>query len=311
MKYTNCEICSFNNYKLLFVTKDYNLGLDGNFNIVKCQKCGLVYLNPRPDDEELKKYYPVTYYERVVNKIEEENLNERYEFISYFKHTGKILDVGCGNGLFLNFMKEKGWEVYGVEVSKMACNFAKEKFNLEVYNSDLINADLKGGSFDLITMYDVLEHIPNINENLKRVYELLKTDGVFIANVPNFNSLQRITFGKYWCHLDIPRHFYHFTSLTLKKILENNNFISTGMYKSLIGLIKNPLRGYVNRLKKIIFSKSEKTTIRIYKDTSSKNIIYRMQFKLLISTFIRLLSYMVGKTGSICVVAKKNEKNIQ
>jgi 2-polyprenyl-3-methyl-5-hydroxy-6-metoxy-1,4-benzoquinol methylase len=325
VKYVNCEICNSDNFKLLFITKDYDWGLPGEFSIVRCNKCGLIFINPRPDYEELKRYYPEGYHsvvcENELTQEQRKNLNliynKRYKFLKKFKSAGRLLDVGCGDGLFLNFIKNKGWEVCGVEPSKLASDFAKNKLNLKIYNSDLINAHLEESDFDVITMWEVLEHIPNLNENLKEVCRLLKEDGIFIASVPNFRSIQRVLFGKYWYAIKAPTHLYHFTSNTLRKLLFNNGFLNVKVYNSLIN-IKNPVRGYSDSLRYFLSEynlyPSRVSLLKKVDEVEHKERIKNLKYfiismlhfmEFIIFSILELLSFFIGRTGTIFVVAKK------
>lgn len=325
MKNIKCEICGSDKYKVIYSdVYDYNWGVPGIFNIVKCNKCVFVYINPRPDNKEMDRYYPPMYYIRsykgsldfkelkAVNKIH----NSRCKFLKRFKSNGNLLDVGSGDGLFLNSIKDKGWKIHGVEPSKSASDFAKDKLRLEIYNNDLIGANLKENNFNVITMWEVLEHIPNLNENLKEVYKLLKQNGIFVASVPNFNSLQRVIFGKFWCGIDAPRHLYQFTPDTLKKLLLNNNFLNVKIYHSLIN-IKNPIMGYSDSIryfltkynfypKKVSLLNEESKKIVIPSNGFKYFIVCILHFvEFIVFSILEIFSFFLGKTGTIFVVARK------
>ncbi|MFH1824876.1 MAG: class I SAM-dependent methyltransferase [Candidatus Firestonebacteria bacterium] len=344
MKNKKCEICGSKDFKLLYILEDCNRRNKGVFKIVKCKKCKFVYLNPVLNRKELNKFYLSTCYKMDLNEKEKEGLSERYELINHFKKKGKILDIGAAQGFFLKFMKDKGWDVKGVELSKEACSFAKRKLNLNITNKDFIKTDLKNEKFDVMTMFEVMEHIPNINENLKKIYNHLKNKGVLIISVPNFNSLQRFIFGRYWCHIDVPRHLYHFTRKTIKKLLLNNGFVIEKTFGSLVLAKGNILSGLIKRLRQNIPSGNKKdkdiqsslkgnpclscpsvlighpesylisgfkTLDSRIRENDTKNDFfnslntYKIQFIKPISLMIRLLSFVTGTTGTMHIVARK------
>jgi len=139
------------------------------------------------------------------------------------KENGKLLDIGCGNGSFLKWLKEHGWHAYGLEINKEAVNLCKAN-GIEVFEGELIEVHFANENFDVITLIQVLEHVHNPSAILNEVHRILKTDGLLLIAVPNFGCLDRKILGADWPHLDIPRHLYHFELSTLKKLLEKNRF---------------------------------------------------------------------------------------
>jgi SAM-dependent methyltransferase len=134
-----------------------------------------------------------------------------------------ILDVGCGSGQFLYEMKELGLKVYGVEPGKFN-KAGNERHNLNIKNNDLISARFPPNYFDIITINQVLEHIPNPSETIKELFRVLNKDGVLIIGVPNTNSLAYNLFKKYWYQLDVPRHLFDFSKDNLKQLLKKEGF---------------------------------------------------------------------------------------
>lgn len=240
MEYVNCNFCQNNNTKLLFLQKDkFNITND-NFSIVQCQNCGLIYINPRPTQEEIIKFYPDTYswketltadtfFTKIIRKLEKlyrEHLL-RYEVKKSIKFTkkkkGKILDIGCGAGDRLNLFRKYGFDSYGTEITNMA-DYAKDFFGLNVIKKDLLEANLPDDFFDIITMYNVIEHVPNPGDIIKESYRILKKNGFLVIQTPNISCLQFIFLKNKWTVIDPPRHLYYFSDLILKKELEKNKF---------------------------------------------------------------------------------------
>jgi 2-polyprenyl-3-methyl-5-hydroxy-6-metoxy-1,4-benzoquinol methylase len=149
--------------------------------------------------------------------------------LTYDNSKIKILDIGCGTGEFLKSCKETGFDSIGVEPSQKARSFAIQTYNLKVKEEKEISS-LEKESFDAITMWHVLEHVPNLNERINQVFSLLKKDGVFIVAVPNLESKDAKEYGKYWAAYDVPRHLYHFSFSTIEKLMDKHNFV---LYKTL------------------------------------------------------------------------------
>ena len=233
MKYVKCNLCNSDDANLLFTAKDRNWCTEGSFNLVKCNVCGLVYINPRPTIQEMRKYYPKYYHVSASGIVEvtDENKVEMYPIfkdraraISAFKKNGRILDVGCGDGYFLKRMKDKGWETYGVEPGEVASKYAKDVLKVNAFNGELKEACYPDKYFDVITLFEVLEHLHNPSANLSEIGRILKEDGLLVITVPNFTGFAYKIFKERRLALDAPRHLYHFSQVTLCKILKKMEF---------------------------------------------------------------------------------------
>ena len=137
--------------------------------------------------------------------------------------TGQILDVGTGTGFFLNEMKINGWQVNGTEKSSDARDFAKKEFSLDNLPSENLFT-LKDNSFDVITLWHVLEHIHQITENMEAFGRLLKTNGKLIIAVPNHDSTDANHYKEFWAAFDVPRHIWHFAPKQMKQLGEKHGF---------------------------------------------------------------------------------------
>jgi SAM-dependent methyltransferase len=133
-----------------------------------------------------------------------------------------LLDVGCGNGSFLNNIQAlTGSQVYGVDVSKAAAHAAKEAFQLDIFTGTILDASFPDSYFDVITAWSYLEHLNAPARALLKIASLLKPGGCFIMNTPNFDSLNSKLFKDKWYHLDCPRHLYLYTPKTIAALLDN------------------------------------------------------------------------------------------
>ena len=138
------------------------------------------------------------------------------------KTSGTVLDLGCGTGEFLKIMKASGWETAGVDPSE-EWNKRSTDDN-KIYSADLMEVKFEGQSFDVITLWQVLEHLPEPDKYLAEMHRLLKKDGILVLSVPNINSLQAGLGGRRWFHLDLPRHRWQFVPETVLKMLDKTGF---------------------------------------------------------------------------------------
>ena len=152
-EYVNCNLCGADCNQLLFIKDDYE--------VVKCKKCNLVYINPRVRKVQLKeKYagdYSLGYIAKKVSK--RKRAKKIVKRISKFKGKGRFLDIGCSAGFILEAARERGFDPYGVEISPHALRYAREELKLEVFDGYLEDAHFADGFFDVVTMYNLLEHV--------------------------------------------------------------------------------------------------------------------------------------------------------
>jgi SAM-dependent methyltransferase len=235
-EYVKCDYCGSDNSERLF-GKNHGTKLhQDQFPYVKCRDCGLIYLNPRPKSSTIKKYYPDNYLPfrpaiedepcPIMRWIRQLKLSQRRILIERYCYTkpGKILDVGCATGLFLNEMNKHLWETEGVEISDFAINYARNKFGLSVFQGFLEGSHFDNGTFDVITFWDVLEHTYSPQATLRKASELLKSNGLLVINIPNWNSAERKIFGQNWAGFDAPKHLYVFTQNLIEGYLTKFEF---------------------------------------------------------------------------------------
>lgn len=132
---------------------------------------------------------------------------------------GKHLDIGCGSGRYVHWMRQHGWDSQGIEISATAVKNAREA-GLSVRQTTLLEAGFPANQFDLITAWEVLEHLPRLSDNLSEISRILKEGGKFVGSVPNIESWEAELFGRKWQGLEIPYHLYHFSPKSLKCVLE-------------------------------------------------------------------------------------------
>jgi len=232
METAGCILCGDSETRLAYTGKD-RLGVTSEpFSIVCCQRCGLLFLNPRPTKEEMGRYYPYNEYkDEFALALDDEpsllrRLNRLYHTekmcrsVERVKREGRLLDVGCATGNFLDRMRRRGnWQVRGVEINEEAARYARERFGLNIFAGELCEANYPASWFDVVTLWDVLEHLHDPLDTLKEINQVLKDDGILILSVPNSDSFDAKMFRGCWIGLDPPRHLYTFSIETLKWLL--------------------------------------------------------------------------------------------
>jgi hypothetical protein len=187
------------------------------FSILRCPECGIGATSPAPT--RIDRYYRERYYgnrhsftARLCNwrrrRLVSRSLSSRCDV--------RLLDVGCGDGAFLETAARAGWDALGVEP------LAAHKGKHTIFRSVDEAATL--APYDCITLWHVLEHVPSPSESLAQLRSMLSRDGVLLLAVPDFGGLQARVFGRHWLHLDVPRHLHHFTGQSLIRLLESTGF---------------------------------------------------------------------------------------
>ncbi len=213
--------------KLFLSVKDHSVSKE-TFNLYRDESLDLVYTHPQPNEADLAKYYDSDDY--ISHTDGKRSLFEKaYQFVknialknklntinSLQKSKGSILDIGAGTGDFLVVAKENSWQITGIEPSSKAKEIALKKGVSFVDNSSI----LENNAFDVITMWHVLEHVPNIENQIKELKRLLKPNGTILIAVPNFNSFDAQHYGQYWAAYDVPRHLWHFSKTAIQKLFE-------------------------------------------------------------------------------------------
>jgi SAM-dependent methyltransferase len=204
--------------------------------LIRCGQCGLVYQSPRPTPASIGVFYPPDYAPfrpavedeplALMRWMRRRKLQKRRQLVETYAEGsgGRVLDVGCSTGLFLNEMRQGGWEAQGVELTPSAAAYARERFDLEVFEGMLEDAPFEAGSFDAITFWDVLEHVFSPRKTLARSHALLAPGGTLAINIPNWKAMERGLFGRYWAGYDPPRHLYVFPHETLERYLREAGF---------------------------------------------------------------------------------------
>ncbi len=227
VEYRNCPYCGCNKSRTKYLEQD--------FAIVKCKNCSMVYLANPPDTKALYESY---YEEIVYNSVDyhrdsgDEQLTtlfainkQRLEFIRKEKKQGHLLDIGCGLGFFLKTAHDAGYSTIGIDASVKAAKYAKNEFGINAGNETLDEMVKKGGKFDIITLWHVLEHFLNPLDELIKIRKLLISGGICFIEVPNLDSLKSKLLRRKWTGGNHPKyHRSFFTAKTLEMILKKAGY---------------------------------------------------------------------------------------
>jgi 2-polyprenyl-3-methyl-5-hydroxy-6-metoxy-1,4-benzoquinol methylase len=205
-EYVSCNLCGADDARLLYKARDHRLRIDDRvWNVVKCRRCSLGYLNPRPTAAESGSYYPEAYF------CPRAEMSGRYELEAGYVPgaPGDLLDIGAARGDFMAVMRDRGWRVSGIEPSTNGnphgLDIRRQRFPED--------CDLEPESFDVVTAWAVFEHLHNPLSAFRRAASLIRPGGCLIVQVPNLRSIN----ARYARLEDIPRHLYFFSPATLAR----------------------------------------------------------------------------------------------
>jgi len=273
----------------------------------------LVYLNPRLSGKELSKLYSKEYYENkeavfhhkdylenftryrdIFDKIFEHRLRQ----VTRFKANGKLLEIGCAYGFLLNFFRQNGWDVSGVEISEESSSYARKRFGLKVVTDTIEHAGYSDGEFDAILMLDIIEHLPDPVVSLKEVRRIIKPDGILIVQVPYelshwekiFEALLQGKKPGTVSPIDVPAHLYFFTPKTVNRLLKKAGFNIIRRESGNYGQIRNKY-----------------APPRIRSDSIVETLLRALYFKFGIQRFLYICAIMIKQGNGINIFARKNE----
>jgi SAM-dependent methyltransferase len=192
------------------------------YNLLRCSSCSMVWLDSPPKPEDMGPHYDEDYHKAIMVAGETApaiRWRIHHDLISRYKQGGAVLDIGCSSGGFLGTMKGDAWKLYGIEMEASTADKARAATGAEVFVGDVMDAPFRPNSFDLITAFDLLEHVYNPRPFLAKVMEWLKPGGVFFTMLPNIDSWESKVFGNYWFGLELPRHISHFSPRSLKHVM--------------------------------------------------------------------------------------------
>ena len=225
-----CPLCKSNIYKKLYPST-YK-------RVAGCLSCGLIYTNPRLKNKYLKYLYSKEYFNNTESThfgyedyLADENkivktFSKRIDDIEKIaKNKGTLLDIGCATGFFMKAAKDKKWKVEGVEISDFAANYASKRFKFKIYKDDFLNLDLPKNHYDVVTLWDVIEHFNDPKKSLAGINKILKPGGLLVLSTPDVNSWpSKITRDKWVGYKLSDEHLAYFSDKTMKMLLLQTGF---------------------------------------------------------------------------------------
>ncbi len=215
----------FSNATTYIKVKDHSVSGE-EFELLLDENLQLLKTHPQPSTENLGRYYESddyishtdgkrTLFEKLYHAVKQKALRDKITLIKGFApQKGKLLDIGAGTGDFLAVAKANGWDTTGIEPSEKARAIAMSKG--VAFGGNLL--EVKDHSFDVITMWHVLEHVPDVEAEITELKRILKPDGVIVIAVPNFKSYDAKHYGIFWAAYDVPRHLWHFSKTAIEKL---------------------------------------------------------------------------------------------
>lgn len=229
-------VCGNSSFSELFECKDF-VATGELFKLQRCNTCSFVFTSPRPDLNEIGRYYaseryvshagnkaglPFMY--KVYDWVRDYSIKQKIRLIKSYHPSGSLMDLGCGLGYFLDgVVKDKTFDAMGVDISDDAIRYVKDRFGYAVLNEGAMDG-LPNASFDVITQWHVLEHVHQLNERVEQLSRLLKPGGTLFIAVPNSNSWDARFYKSFWDGYDVPRHLYHFNQKSFGQLMQKHGF---------------------------------------------------------------------------------------
>ncbi|MEN7549606.1 class I SAM-dependent methyltransferase [Rapidithrix thailandica] len=224
-----CLICQSN--------KITDLADFSSHHLSKCKKCGFVFAKKIPTQEELAVYYQGYGRDDYLSPVTIKRYNELLDTMEKYRKTNRILDVGCGVGYFLEVAKKRGWEVYGTEFTEKAVCICEQK-GIAMQEGPLEVSHYEPESFDVLTSFEVIEHINNPKEEVAKFRCLLREGGLVYLTTPNFNSLLRYYLKDKYNVICYPEHLCYYTPKTIARLFKNSGFKKLSVHSTGISLTR-------------------------------------------------------------------------
>jgi 2-polyprenyl-3-methyl-5-hydroxy-6-metoxy-1,4-benzoquinol methylase len=214
-EFTHCPVCNSESFSRL-------TGYE-NAMLAKCSNCRFVFSNRVPEENELSEYYSYYPLHSTVSEITRKRYREILEDFEKFRKTNNLIDVGCGDGFFLEEAKKKGWNVHGTEYALHYINICKEK-GIHMQGGMLNPSNYEPESFDVIASFEVIEHINYPAVEIKNFNSILRKGGIVYITTPNFNSISRRLFKDKWNVIGYPEHLSYYTPQSIHYLLKSCGF---------------------------------------------------------------------------------------
>lgn len=226
-----CPWCESENNSSFLKLKDYFLSQE-DFEIYECNNCNLLFTAPCPSPSEIGRYYKSEDYlshneekkglfAKIYNIVKKNNIKNKYNIATNgCMHSINILDIGCGIGDFLHYAKRNGCSITGIEPDNEARKIAEKKLYCNILSPEELQ-NLPDNSFDIVTMWHVLEHVADLKTEIYHLQRILRKDGRLVLALPNYKSYDAEYYKDKWAAYDVPRHLNHFSQNSISNIFYN------------------------------------------------------------------------------------------
>lgn len=226
-----CPSCGHASPKEWLLAPDRLHGRKEKYTLVRCPECSLVWLRNPPRPEEMSRHYTAAY-DKMISDAGENSpgrWRDRNIALAPYKQSGSLLDLGCSSGAFLQSLRGEHWKLFGIEMSPESANQARNRTGAQIFTGDILKADFAPGSFDVITCFDVFEHLYEPKKIITKIAEWLKPNGIFYVLVPNIDSAEGRVFRTYWHGLELPRHLFHYSPTSLRYLAESVGLVTVSL----------------------------------------------------------------------------------
>jgi SAM-dependent methyltransferase len=235
-----CPLCGSQEAERFLAGRDRFHKRRETYQLMRCSACAMVWLADPPGPEQMSAHYGDDYYKGIAMAGEApRRWKKQCAVISRYKQCGDILDIGCSSGGFLGTLKGGSWGLHGIEIAAPMAARARANTGAEVFVGDALSAPFAPESFDVVTCFDVLEHVYEPRRLLLKALGWLKPGGIFYTMLPNIDSWEARVFGSYWYGLELPRHISHFSPESLRRAMA-----AAGFEKGHIEMLPNSFLEY-------------------------------------------------------------------
>ncbi|MBA3648936.1 MAG: class I SAM-dependent methyltransferase [Chitinophagales bacterium] len=251
--------------------------------LVKCARCGFVFSQAIPAENELIRHYNLYGRNDYLSPVTVKRYHEILDYLEKFRKTNRLMDVGCGIGYFLEVAKERNWEVYGTEFTQAAVQICRKK-GIETQQGKLDPENYLPASFDVITSFEVIEHINYPIQEMKNFRQLLREGGAVYITTPNFHSVSKFLLKEKWNILVYPEHLCYYTPNTISALFENTGFSNLKMETTGIS---------TSRIKESLANVQSHCNTRSSDDEKLRTMLEANRFKRGLKSFInRILTFL-------------------
>jgi SAM-dependent methyltransferase len=305
-----CPVCGHVGAREWLRASDRFHGRQEKYKLMRCPGCLLVWLSDPPNPSEMHLHYTEAYHELISAAGENSpgRWRDRIQMLEKCKQSGTLLDLGCSSGGFMSLLKRDCWKLHGIEMSPECARRAKARTGANVFVGDILDAPFPPESFDVITCFDVLEHLYEPRRVMAHVGKWLKPGGIFYVQVPNVDSAESRVFGGYWHGLELPRHLFHYSPASLVVLAE-----SADLQQMLLETQRNPAVGTSLRYVWDDVFRSvgiRKTPVAYRRDASIPWRVARKVMRLTVLQFLLAAAPLAGGGEAIHAIFRKGNASL-